>query len=102
MSKLDISHTPDRESTPDINHFISDKLNGAIFSGWYNERIWIEDLKSFRDQIQVDDEESQMQKILKSVNRRVRKIRPGFTGIKSKYDALNELDVYSVNYHSFG
>ena len=82
---MDSSRTPDRETTPDIGHYIADKLNGAIFSGWYTERIWIEDLHSYRDQIKVDQDELQMNKTLKSISRRVKKLRPGFTGIESNY-----------------
>merc|ERR1712080_336383 len=82
------SRTPERETTPDIEHFIADKLNGAMFSGWYTERIWIEDLQAYRDQIKVDQDELQMIKILKSISRRVKKLRPGFTGIERKNEQI--------------
>ena len=81
---MDSSRTPDRETTPDIHHYIADKLNGAIFSGWYTERIWIDDLKHYRDHIKIDEDEVQTNKILRSVSRRVRKLRPKFTGIEGK------------------
>ena len=81
---MDSSRTPDRETTPDIRHYIADKLNGAIFSGWYTERIWIDDLKHYRDHIKIDEDEVQTNKILRSVSRRVRKLRPKFTGIEGK------------------
>ena len=81
---MDSSRTPDRETTPDIHHYIADKLNGAIFSGWYTERIWIDDLKHYRDHIKIDEDEVQTNKILRSVSRRVRKLHPNFTGIEGK------------------
>ena len=78
---MDSSRTPDRETTPDIHHYIADKLNGAIFSGWYTERVWIDNLQHYRDRIKVDEDEVQTNKILRSVSRRVKKLRPNFTGI---------------------
>ena len=81
---MDSSRTPERETTPDVQFYISEKLNGAIFSGWYTERIWIEDLKTYLDEIRIDEDEVQMNKNLRSVNRRVKKLRPGFTGIERK------------------
>ena len=81
---MDSSRTPDRETTPYVECHIAEKLNGAIFSGWYTERIWIEDLKSYLDEIKIDEDEVQMVKNLKSVNRKLKRIRPGFTGIERK------------------
>ena len=88
MSKIDHSQTLEHEQeiTSDIEPFISEKLNGCIFSAWYTERIWIEDLKSYRDQIKIDEDEIQMTKIFKNVNRKVKKLRSGFTGIERKID----------------
>ena len=81
---MDSSRTPDRETTPNIHHYIADKLNSAIFSGWYTERIWIEGVQQYRDEIKVDEDEVQMNKILRSVSRRVKKLHPKFTGIDGK------------------
>ena len=81
---MDSSRTPDRETTPDVECQIAEKLNGAIFSGWYTERIWIEDLKTYLDEIIIDEDEVQMLKNLRSVNRKLKRIRPGFTGIERK------------------
>ena len=83
MDSSRIPRTPERESTPDIETYIT-KLHGAIFSGWYTERIWIDDLKMYLDEIKIDEDEVQMIKNLRSVNRRMKKIRPGFTGIERK------------------
>lgn len=85
---MDSSRTPERETTPDLQFYISEKLNGAIFSGWYTERIWIEDLKTYLDEIRIDEDEVQMNKNLRSVNRRVKKLRPGFTGIERSNDQI--------------
>ena len=74
----------EREATPDLEQLIAEKLSGCIFSGWYTERIWIDDLKSYRDQIKIDEDEFQTIKIMKTVNRKVKKLRPGFTGIERK------------------
>ena len=81
---MDSSRTPDRETTPNIHHYIADKLNSAIFSGWYTERIWIEGVQQYRDEIKVDEDEVQMNKVLRSVSRRVKKLHPKFTGIDGK------------------
>ena len=75
----------DRESTPDIETVIAEKLTGCIFSAWYTDRIWIDQLKNYRDQVKIDEDEIQTIKLLKSVNRKVKKqIKAGgFTGIES-------------------
>ena len=79
-----------RESTPDIDSLIPEKLNGAIFSAWYTDRIWIDDLKAYRDQIKVDEDEFQIVKVLKTVNRKVKKQKSGFTGIERELVILNQ------------
>jgi hypothetical protein len=81
---MDTSRNSDRESSPDVTSYIEEKLNNTIFSGWYSERIWIEDLKGYRDRIKVDDDELLMLKNVKSIHRRVKKVRPGFTGVNRK------------------
>jgi len=86
---MDSSRTPDRETTPNIHHYIADKLNSAIFSGWYTERIWIEGVQQYRDEIKVDEDEVQMNKILRSVSRRVKKLHPKFTGIDGTKDQMS-------------
>ena len=75
----------DRDSTPDVEPFIAEKLTGCIFSAWYTDRIWIDQLKSYRDQVKIDEDEIQTIKLLKSVNRKVKKQITGFTGIESNY-----------------
>ena len=96
---MDSSRTPDRETTPDIHHYIADKLNSAIFSGWYTERIWIEGVQQYRDQIKVDEDEVQMNKILRSVSRRVKKLHPKFTGIDGKSRILNTFSEVHFSYY---
>lgn len=86
---MDSSVTPDREILQDIDQFIPEKLNGVLFSGWYKDRIWIDDLSTYLDQIRIDPDELNMNKILKSVNRRIKKIRPGFNGIEKNSDQFS-------------
>ena len=75
----------DRESTPDVEPFIVEKLTGCIFSAWYTDRIWIDQLKNYRDQVKIDEDEIQTIRLLKSVHRKVKKqIIGGLTGIESK------------------
>lgn len=80
------TETPERswrETTPDIQLYIAEKLNGTVFSAWYSDRIWIDDLRVYLDQIRVDEDELHIRKVLKSIQRRVSKLRPGFSGIES-------------------
>ena len=57
---------------------------------WYTDRIWIDDLKAYRDQIKIDEDEFQIVKVLKTVNRKVKKQKSGFTGIERELVILNQ------------
>ena len=77
-----------RESSPDLGNYVSEKLSNAIFSGWYADRVWVDELGVYRDRIQVDDDEADFIRSVKSVHRRVKKIR-SFTGIERKDEAVS-------------
>ncbi len=83
---MDTSRTPERETSLDVSEYVQLKLNGAIFSGWYSERVLVDEISSkYLDQIQIDPEELHMNKILKSVTKKLKKHRNGnFLGIKTK------------------
>ncbi|KAB7495296.1 hypothetical protein Anas_00462 [Armadillidium nasatum] len=57
--------------------YISSELKGAIFSGWINEREYIDNLKSYRDIVEIDEWESDLTQKLKQVMKGVRGVMEG-------------------------
>lgn len=85
---MDSSRTPDREV--DLPSYIAERLHGTIFSAWYTDRLWIEDLSAYRDQIQIDAVEERTIKVFKSVHRRLKKAsNSSFTGISKSNDLIS-------------
>lgn len=46
---------------------------GLLFSGWYTQRVWVQECQSYRDQIQVDDGETEARRVIKSMMRKCKK-----------------------------
>ncbi|XP_045581640.2 uncharacterized protein [Procambarus clarkii] len=52
---------------PGSLEYIEERLCGRIFSGWVEERRWVESLRSYRDVIEVDEWEIEMNQQLKAI-----------------------------------
>lgn len=57
--------------SPEGLKYIEDCLRGHIFSGWVEERKWIENLGSYRDIIEVDEWETDLSKQLNIIIRKI-------------------------------
>ena len=64
-----------------------DKLKDVFFSGTYEDRVFVECLRGYRDRVIIDEEECRFIKSLKSVLKRGKRLHgEQFQGIKSKYN----------------
>ena len=64
-----------------------DKLKDVFFSGTYEDRVFVECLRGYRDRVIIDEEECRFIKSLKSVLKRGKRLHgERFQGIKSKYN----------------
>ncbi|XP_071538026.1 uncharacterized protein [Panulirus ornatus] len=52
---------------PGSLEYIGERLCGRVFSGWVEERRWVEDLGGYRDVIEVDEWEVEMNQQLKVI-----------------------------------
>lgn len=57
--------------------YISSELKGVIFSAWVNEREYIDNLKSYRDIVEIDEWERDLTQKLKQVMKGVRGVMEG-------------------------
>ena len=75
---------------PGSFEYIEDKLRGQIFSGWIEERRWVEYLSGYRDVVEVDDWEVEMSQILMCVIRSIPGVLEGkkWINITRKYSTL--------------
>ncbi|KAG7157212.1 hypothetical protein Hamer_G010063 [Homarus americanus] len=53
--------------TPGSLEYIEQRLCGRLFSGWVGERRWVESLRAYRDVIEVDEWEVDMNQQLKAI-----------------------------------
>ena len=65
-------------------------LIGQLFTGDYADRVWVNDLKAFRDRVQVDPVEDEVIRKVKSFLRRAKrasttKDKKLFTAVESTY-----------------
>ncbi|KAK7077968.1 hypothetical protein SK128_026456 [Halocaridina rubra] len=63
--------------TPGSFEYIQEKLNGCIFSGWVEERKWVEHLAGYRDVIEVDEWEEEMNHALTAIIRSIPGVEDG-------------------------
>ncbi|XP_064116639.1 uncharacterized protein LOC135222486 [Macrobrachium nipponense] len=56
---------------PGSFEYIEERLRGLMFSGWIEERKWVENLAGYRDIVEVDDWEVEMNQILMCVIRSI-------------------------------
>ena len=81
---LNVSNSP-KVTTESFYEYSQAKLKDVFFSGVYEDRIYVESVKGYRDRVIVDEEEARLIKSLKSVLRRGKKFQgENFQGIKSK------------------
>ena len=81
---LNISNSP-KVTAESFYEYSQTKLKDVFFSGVYEDRIYVESVKGYRDRVIVDEEEVRLIKSLKSVLRRGKKFQgENFHGIKSK------------------
>ncbi|KAK3856451.1 hypothetical protein Pcinc_037231 [Petrolisthes cinctipes] len=52
---------------PGSLEYIDERLRGRIFSGWVEERRWVEGINGYRDVIEVDEWEVEMNQQLKAI-----------------------------------
>ncbi|ROT79253.1 hypothetical protein C7M84_002027 [Penaeus vannamei] len=62
---------------PEGLKYIEDCLRGHIFSGWVDERKWIENLGSYRDIVEVDEWETDLSKQLNIIIRKIPGVQEG-------------------------
>lgn len=62
---------------PEGLKYIEDCLRGHIFSGWVDERKWIENLGSYRDIVEVDEWETDLNKQLNIIIRKIPGVQEG-------------------------
>ena len=90
---LNVSNSP-KVTAESFYQYSQTKLKDVFFSGVYEDRIYVESVKGYRDRVIVDEEEARLIKSLKSVLRRGKKLHgENFQGIKSKLSL-----VWSVYY----
>ena len=81
---LNVSNSP-KVTAETFDEYSQSKLKDAFFSGTYEDRVYVESLKSYRDRVIIDEAEVRIIKSLKSVLRRGKKLQgENFQGIKSK------------------
>ena len=87
LSKENLNETNSPKVTIEtFSEYTQTKLRDVFFSGVYEDRVYVETLKGYRDRVIIDDEETRFLKSLKSVLRRGRKLQgENFQGIKSKF-----------------
>ena len=87
LSKENLNETNSPKVTIEtFSEYSQTKLGDVFFSGVYEDRVYVESLKGYRDRVIIDDEETRFLKSLKSVLRRGRKLQgENFQGIKSKF-----------------
>lgn len=56
---------------PGSFEYIEERLRGFMFSGWIEERKWVENLAGYRDVVEVDEWEVEMNQILMCVIRSI-------------------------------
>ena len=87
LSKENLNETNSPKVTIEtFSEYSQTKLRDVFFSGVYEDRVYVETLKGYRDRVIIDDEETRFLKCLKSVLKRGRKLQgENFQGIKSKF-----------------
>ena len=87
LSKENLNETNSPKVTIEtFSEYTQTKLRDVFFSGVYEDRVYVETVKGYRDRVIIDDEETRFLKSLKSVLRRGRKLQgENFQGIKSKF-----------------
>ena len=87
LSKENLNETNSPKVTIEtFSEYSQTKLRDVFFSGVYEDRVYVETLKGYRDRVIIDDEEARFLKCLKSVLKRGRKLQgENFQGIKSKF-----------------
>ena len=92
---LNVSNSP-KVTAESFYQYSQTKLKDVFFSGVYEDRIYVESAKGYRDRVIVDEEEARLIKSLKSVLRRGKKFHgENFQGIKSKSS------LFSIFTHEF-
>lgn len=84
--------------TPEGLAYIESCLRGRIFSGWVEERKWVENLGSYRDIVEVDEWEVDFNKQLNIIIRKIPGVQEGtrWINITGKYSYFH----YSLIYFS--
>ena len=74
-----------------VQHFLDEKTSeGILFSGWYNDRVRVDDRDAYADRVTLDRGETEMAKTIRSMARRAKKMGDGFTRVESKRDIRND------------
>ena len=86
LSKENLNETNSPKVTREtFNEYSQTKLKDVFFSGTYEDRVYVECLKGYRDRVIIGEDENRFSKSLKSVLRRGKKLcGDEFQGIKSK------------------
>ena len=84
-TNLNVSNSP-KITAENFSEYSSSKLNSTFFSGKYEDRVYVESLRGYRDRVIVDDDEARFLRHLKSVMKRGKRFQGDtFQGIGSKY-----------------
>lgn len=94
---LNVSNSP-KVTAESFYEYSQAKLKDVFFSGVYEDRIYVESVKGYRDRVIVDEEEARLIKSLKSVLRRGKKFQgENFQGIKKENDEKLSIYVFWSN-----